>query len=402
MATNWQDRLRPASFRGVPFFIDGSQKTTGRRVANHEFPDRDLPYPEDAGKVGNTYRIEGHLIGDYWENKRLLEEAVEKEGPGELIHPYYGTLLVQVGPVSFDEDNTQGQICNVTFLFYEAGDNRFPKNIDDKQAILEAAKDNALAQAKADFDEKFSIAGLPGFAVDTARASVAAAQEGFDNATSGLAAAADGIADLAFSTRNLVAETDDLLQSPANLSDRLLGSLSLLQDAFSSAEDQLKANRTLFNFGEDDDEVIGTTPSRVRERENKKTFDEFMQRATVITAVESASETDFASLNESATVRRELSDLIQNQSDNTDNDDLYQALRDLDAALVSVLPDVDADLPNIETVEVDITRPSLVLVYDVFQDPRGEQDLIDRNNIRHPGFVVGGTELEVLDVRESS
>lgn len=402
MATDWRDRLRPASFRGVPFFIDTSQKTTGRRVSNHEFPDRDLPYPEDTGKVGETFRIVGHLLGDYWDVKRQLEEAVEKEGPGELIHPYYGTLQVQCGPVSFDEDNREGQICNITFLFYEAGDNRFPKNIDDKQAILEAAKDNALVQAKADFDSKFSIAKLPGFAVDTARASVAAASQAFDDATSGVVATAEGVADLAFSTRNLIAETDALLQSPEQLSERLLGSLSLLQDAVTRAEDRLKSNRTMFNFGSEDPEVLGDTPSRVQERANKKTFDEFMQRTSVITAVESASESDFASLSEAEEVRRELTDLIQAQSDTTDNDDLYQALRDLDAALVSVLPDVDSDLPNIETVEVDITRPSLVVVYDVFQDARSEQDLIDRNKIRHPGFIAGGTELEVLDVRESS
>lgn len=402
MANSWQDRLRPASFRGIEFFIDGSQFTTGRRVANHEFPDRDLPYPEDTGKIGNTFRVNGHLLGDYWETKRLLIEAVEKEGPGELIHPYFGTRFVQVGPVSFDEDNTEGQICNVTFLFYEAGDNRFPKNVDDKQALLEGAVSDALSKTKEDFDDKFSIAQLPGFAVDTARASVAAASEAFTNATKGVATTADGIADLAFSTRNLLAETDDLLQSPAKLSQRLLDSLSLLDDAISRVEDRFSAQKTMNDFGASDPAVIGDTPSRIQERNNKEAFDNFMKRASAIKAIEHASETDFSSLSEATEAREELSALIEAQSDTTDNDELYQSLRDLNANLVEVLPDIDSDLPNIENVELDITRPSLVVVYDVFQDARGEQDLIDRNDIRHPGFIEGGTELEVLDVREST
>ena len=40
-----------------------------------------------------------------------------------------------------------------------------------------------------------------------------------------------------------------------------------------------------------------------------------------------------------------------------------------------------------------------LLAYDFFEDAGNEDDIIKRNNIRHPGFIEAGSELEVLDVQ---
>ena len=60
---SWKDELRPASFRGVEFFIDVSQKSLGRRAVLHEFPNRETPYTEDMGRVAEGFEIEGHVLG---------------------------------------------------------------------------------------------------------------------------------------------------------------------------------------------------------------------------------------------------------------------------------------------------------------------------------------------------
>lgn len=53
-SSGWRDRLRDASFRGVPFSVDDDDASFGRRVQLHEYPKRDKPYTEDldAQRVG--------------------------------------------------------------------------------------------------------------------------------------------------------------------------------------------------------------------------------------------------------------------------------------------------------------------------------------------------------------
>lgn len=394
----WRDELRPASFRGVEFFIDVSQKSLGRRAVLHEFPNRETPYTEDMGRVAEGFEIEGHVLGDdYFEAKRNLERVFNKNGPGELIHPYYGSKFVQIGPVNFTEATRQGAILSFTAKFFEAGDNRFPKGVNDKAAVLEAATDNALAEIKNEFDNNFSIAGLPGFAVDSARDAVALAQETFDEVTKTFADIADATAELAFSTRNLVAEVNDLLQAPSQLSQRLLDSFSLMEDAFSRAEAKANAHSAFFNFGDESDPVDGDTPIRQAERKNQDQFNNFMRRVAAVKSANTAQAGDYASFDDAEAARVEITAVIEEQIRESGDTELYQSLIDVNAALVEALPDVDADLPNVKEYKVEDTTASLLVAYDLFEDPDQEQDIIDRNDISHPGFIAAGTTLEVLD-----
>jgi len=67
------------------------------------------------------------------------------------------------------------------------------------------------------------------------------------------------------------------------------------------------------------------------------------------------------------------------------------------AALVEAVPDVDADLPFVKTINVDHTQSSITLCYDNFESLDNEQDLITRNDVRHPAFIERDIELEVID-----
>src|SRR5450759_1976747 len=73
------------SFRGVPFYCQSSENTTGRRLAVHEFVKVDLPYAEDLGRKGRKFTLNCFVIGSDWETKRdKLIDACEKAGPGIL------------------------------------------------------------------------------------------------------------------------------------------------------------------------------------------------------------------------------------------------------------------------------------------------------------------------------
>lgn len=396
----YKDELRPGSFRGVDFFIRTSDLSTGRRSVLHEFPNRETPYTEDLGRISEGFEIVGHVIGDnYFEAKRRLQDVFTRKGPGELIHPFFGAKIVQVGAVQISESNFEGAVAVFTAKFFEAGDNRFPKGTNDKGAILESAVDTATSEIKKDFDENFSIEDLPAHAIDSARALVSLAQTTFDNVTKTFADVSDAVADLAYSTRNLVAEVNDLLQAPSELSQRLLDSFALLEDAFTTAEDKTLALSTFFDFGAEETPVTGTTPIRLQEKNNQDKFTNFMRRVASVNAASTASITDFPSFDDALAKRVEITTVIEDQIREDDDTELYQSLIDVNASLVDAVPDVDAQLPNVQEITLSDTQPSLLLAYDLFEDAGNEDDIIKRNNIRHPGFIEAGSELEVLDVQ---
>jgi len=402
----FKDDLRQGSFRGVQFFIDTSQRSLGRRASLHEFPKRETPFTEDLGRIADVFEVEGHLIGDdYFSARKRLERAVNKEGPGELIHPYYGSRQVQCGPVTFTESNVEGAILKFTATFYEKGDNRFPKGINDKGALLSDAVGDSLDALDQAFETAFTIANLPASAVNSARAAVGSFADKVNKVAKIGGAVTDGITNLAFATRNLVAEVNDLLQTPDQLASRLRDSLSLLQGAFDRAEDQVDAMKELFGFGSDADPdtaqepVLGSTPARDQERSNLEALNDYIKAASASLAAESAAVAEYPSFQDAEDTRDDIVAIFEEQlaKDDGSGNPVFQAIADVKAQLIDAVPDLDADLPNIKEITTKKNESSLTLTYDLFESPENEQDLIDRNNLRNPGNIPAGTRLEVLD-----
>ena len=127
--SDWTSRLRQASFRGVPFGVAMGDRIVGRRLAVHEFPGRDTPYPEDMGRRTRAVTVQGFLVedsvayggGDVLVQRSRMEAAAEASGPGELIHPTKGRLLVSVQQLSIRERAEEGRFFELNFEFVEAG-----------------------------------------------------------------------------------------------------------------------------------------------------------------------------------------------------------------------------------------------------------------------------------------
>ena len=397
--SSWRRNLRPASFRNVPFFIDTSSFTTGRRVVLHEYPDRAQGFPEDLGNVPRIFKLDCHILGDdYFEQKEALINAFERQGTGELVHPYYGTVVVQTGTLTVNEDTGEGRIAAFSVQCYAAGDNNFPNNIQDKVSVLRNRSEVLSQTAKQQFDDNFSVTSLPGFAVDSARAKIAEVSRLFDQSTSGLVTLSEEASRLAFDTRSLIAETDDLLQAPERLSERLLNSFTLLESTLTSARDRFSSNQAFTVFGENTETIIETTQTRARQARNNSFFDTFIRQVAIANAATHAIDVEYDNIEQANQARESVSALINEQLETTQNDDIYQALMDLNAVLVRALPDVDTDLPNIESFTPEVVTNSLIVAYDLFENLESEQDLIRRNGIKHPAFINDCEELEVIDV----
>ena len=118
----WRARLRPASFRGATFHVEQGARSGGRRLALHEYPKRDNPYPEDMGRKGRVFPVAAYIVGpDYQDERDALIDALEQEGAGTLVLPTLGSQLVKAGPYACNERREQGGFCEFEITFFEDG-----------------------------------------------------------------------------------------------------------------------------------------------------------------------------------------------------------------------------------------------------------------------------------------
>lgn len=96
----------------------------GRRVAEHLFPGRDRAAYDDMGLHPRQIAIEGVIMGDdYVATARAMEGAFETPGPGQLIHPWLGPLLVilvEPATITFTTGELRVARFSATFTVYSA------------------------------------------------------------------------------------------------------------------------------------------------------------------------------------------------------------------------------------------------------------------------------------------
>ena len=108
------EKYHPASFRKVGFLVSTESVSRGKKTVIHEYPNSDQRYVEELGKLPPTFSISAIVHGDDAINQRIrLENALERPGLGELIHPVYGQL--QVKALTFRVSSNQTEIGQFVF-----------------------------------------------------------------------------------------------------------------------------------------------------------------------------------------------------------------------------------------------------------------------------------------------
>lgn len=124
---SWTDRLHIARFRGIAFRHEQISRSGGRRVAVHEYPFADDPYPEDMGLKANEFTLHAYFIGrEYDQLASAFEQALDLKGPGELILPLSGSQHVQLLTWQRTDTTAQGGIARFNLKFIQAGTKRYP------------------------------------------------------------------------------------------------------------------------------------------------------------------------------------------------------------------------------------------------------------------------------------
>jgi prophage DNA circulation protein len=94
---NWPQTLRPASWKGVGFFVDDEAlPKSGRFVARHSFVKGESHSTEDMGRVPRDFRLAAYLASDTADqDARDFVDLCSEAGAGALILPMLGPVQVR-------------------------------------------------------------------------------------------------------------------------------------------------------------------------------------------------------------------------------------------------------------------------------------------------------------------
>ncbi|WP_299733982.1 DNA circularization N-terminal domain-containing protein [uncultured Endozoicomonas sp.] len=401
---SWRDRMLPGSFRGVPFYCESHSTSGGRRVAVHEYPKRDRPFAEDMGRKARSRTLECLVLGaEYMEARDALIEAVEKKGAGELVHPWQGSMMVQVQTYSVRETTRDGGQATISIQFVESGLSREPTVRPDTQARVKETTGKAwdITQGKLadDYKVEDEEKSLPRKILDQAQAMVGGALGKIKAVTSSVTGAIQ-------EAQDYITEVVELAAAPGKLFIAIQAELLSLA-AFNPLS-ALGVYENLFDYwnGYDDwpdgDYSVppySSTTIEARTAANERALAGAIADASLIAAVQVLSNNVpdvngqpaqpliLSSTEQAADLRLKWSDRINDRIMKTDDLATMRTLQELRQNMVQDLDTRAARLPRSAQLMPTAVEPSLVIAYRELDDARQAEDLNQRNNIRHPSFT---------------
>jgi len=413
---SWEERLRPASFRGAPFHVKDRIRSGGRRGPTHEFPQEELPDGQDTGRRARQMKVEGLILGpDYMSARDLLLAALDQAGPGLYVDPWQGEWKVIARRHSCVESDRTGGQARFSIEFEEAGDERYPTALIDTAGGVARSAASLADAAAADFGRVFNVDKRPEFVATDAQTIATTAGQAILDAVSRLPAldltAGLGAVDAGGSARKFISGAANAVRGD------LGGSLkNLFSDAASgvyvagppAAGDPVAAGR-LFEgfaaFGADLAPVPETTATRRVQAGNRHALSVLVRRLAVAHRAAASAATTFESADGAIAARTALGVVIdalaaEAGGDNPQrvyDDDSFAALGVLRADVNRDLGERAARLPRIRRVTIATPLPAVVVAHRLYGDARRADELVARNPmVTHPGFFPDGVDLEVL------
>ncbi|MGV3793338.1 DNA circularization protein [Citrobacter portucalensis] len=421
----WKDRLQPASFRGVPFKVDNEDAGAGRRVETHEYPNRDKPYTEDLGKVTFRPNITAYVVGDdCYDQRDKLIEALNKPGPGTLVHPTYGEVSVCVdGEARVSTTSSEGRMVRFDLRFVEAGELSYPTaGAATAQTLVSSC--SALDDCISDNFKKFGMDGMPDFVqngvIDSATDMLGYVSDKMAMVDSGISAAArlmQGDISVLLPPPSSGKSFVDTLQKMWRSGNRLAGNagdLFTMIKTFSGVslgrdlaprgvwkteskttqhrveQSNLIASAIRTTAIREAAYTVTTLPARntpVRPQSEQITGWPSIAHPALNNAPDPATAADLSTWDELVDIRDTLNVAIDRELSRTTDDQLFLALRHVKADLNS---DIKNRLSQTEKTVVCTPNevvPALVLAATWFDNAARESDIVRRNAIVHPGFV---------------
>ena len=370
--------LRAASFRGVPFVVQGGSAKFGRRVVIRQFPQRDTPAAEDLGRDAREFVVQGFVIGDDWKDRRdRLIVAVEKPGKGLLVHPTFGELEVSIPTDGFEvtEDVSELRMSAFRLTCVEAGELVFPTGAPSGLGLINAAVSAMNSTALDDFVAAFSVLE-GGFIAAEALADVSAALDALADAIRAplvvfdvASAVLDEIEGIADAAATLIALPDEFAAAVQAVMDKIDNLAAIL--GFADRDDGPNGPPVPGAGSTADERTVATNARAVRD---------LFKRTACAKLADVSGDVEFGSHDEAVAFRGTVADLYTDEAEiGAVSGAAFVALSDLRTHVAAHVTAKAADLARlIVYVPVGI-ETSLTLAAELYDDASRAREIEDRN-----------------------
>lgn len=420
------------SFRGVEFRTNEHETTIGRRQPTYAIPFADNGARSvDLGRAPRVFQINCMVLGDDYRARRdALIEALEQPGPGVLVHPEHGRLLVTVDDrIAVRESTDMLRCAQFRFTAIEAADQQAQKPPPDTAGALRGSTSKGLVAVAQSFSDPTRGLPLRALVADFVSASHVAALGdilGDLQSVNGAVSTALAIPSGAASTIDAISQNaTQLLATPARLFEafqgaavsiaqsltRVVGPRGLEEDVTVLTPVETPVPRTVggstsFLYSAPLMASLGSnsatpsdieTPQRVLQRQGFYALRYGLRGAALLTLADAAIDARYDSAASARAVRDAIANALVDTADAEPEPDLAIAdpLRDAAAKVIAHLTQVAGTLATIVAYQVPATLPVEVIAWTLYGDAERSEEVIARNDLPNPGAVQGLSLLEV-------
>jgi len=402
---SWRKGLRESSFRGVPFFYRESSKPVGRRLHVHQYPRRDETHAEDLGGVAKDWAYDAFVFGDdYMSQRDKLIDALNKEGPGEFIHPREGSFWVKAGLGSVSESTSEGGYAQFSLTFVYAGEQALQGSIKNTTVAVEQAAEVVMNAVTNELDTELDADS--GLSSDAAVETLSFSMNDLKRINGGINERIANVSDIGSQIDEVGDDVAELIGQPAALVTAYSRVLFSLYGAYQGVAGAFNIYRDLDQSFVFVDVAPNTTPTNKIINANQALLSNSLRAMNTAVAAKaiaklsfavdaSASESPFDNFSEVIAVRDSIISSLDEVSE-TVGYGLYEALKLLSVQFSEHLNNHGVRLPRIHHYKLKECRPWLAVAYELVGDASLAEELRVRNRLKQPLFIESGKLLEYM------
>lgn len=422
------------SFRSVPFFTVEHDLTGGRLQPTYA-----MPYQEngarsiDLGRGPRKFSVKCFVAGDdYREDANKLLEAFERPGPGVLIHPVYGRVLVVIAKDQFrlHESTTRLRVVDISFDCTEAFEEGVarPPVLDTAGAVRTSVA-NGLGVVEDVFTNPRTGLKQPSISDFVQQAHLDVLDGVIDEllTINGAVSAVTSIpTGFASQINRISVEMATLIQTPGLLVASLRGAMETIAtsinrvvgaDGVERLVTEVEGIGTVFNrtkgmkgsiystveqyalMGAAPEVPDIDTPARQEQRQGQQAIQLMTRSMGLLTLANATLDARYDSARDVREVRDKLSAAMRDLADGSLEPDvqLSVALKDTAAKLIQHLTRIAGQYADIGTFTPPSTIPAEIVAFNLYGDPERADEVIlyNRGIVINPTTIPGRAALEV-------
>jgi len=386
---DWSARLWPASYRGVPFYVETHAAPGRRRIVSHEFPMRDEPFHEDLGRGLRTFDVQGYVASDSaLLQASALDAVLAAGGQGVLVLPDVGPVTVRC--TEWRRDHARDRLGYVAFsaTFVREGAALGLVGVGLVAAlVVEAAA--ALGTIADRIGARLEVSGLPGAVRDAAVEGLRNVAVTLEDLRGTRAVATDISATVRDDLTTYYAAVPDLVAASAGAGLPLVEAARALGDGMDPA-DAMAAFGELADALPPEGPVVTATPSQAAILRNAARVDRMSRLAALAAYAEAIVRAIYGSRREGVAARAAAAErfgIAIADLGGAENVDALLAVLNLRDQTISWLSQAITDLKPVVDVSAARALPALWWSWRLYADPTRAGELVARNRAAHPQFM---------------